>query len=80
MLDKNGQEFFLCEWTTEYSKDPCDWNEPLHQGPHFSGLTKFPDFSSIFAIFQYFLNVFFFFLNWKLDPLWQIIHSSFKYY
>ena len=31
-----------------------------NQGSHFSGLTKFPDFSSIFAIFQYFFNVLFF--------------------
>ena len=35
-----------------------------HKGSHFSGLTKFPDFSLtfpvFFAIFQYFFNVLFF--------------------
>ena len=35
---------------------------------YFSGLTKFPDFSSIFLpFFQYFFNVLFFF-KWKLEP------------
>ena len=42
---------------------PWDYLPHRHceQGSHFSRLTKFPDFSSIFfSIFQYFLNVLFF--------------------
>ena len=36
------------------------------QGSHFSGLTKFPDFSSIFSQFSSIFLVFC--SNWKLDP------------
>ena len=43
------------------------------QGSHFSGLTKFPDFSLtfpvFFSIFQYFYNVLFFNLKLNLSIL-----------
>ena len=39
------------------------------QGSHFSGLTKFPDFSGILAIFPVFFKCLFF--NWKFNPFYQ---------
>ena len=41
-------------------------NLPHHHGSHFSGLTKLPDFSSIFFPFvQCFFNILLFFLELK---------------
>ena len=50
-----------------------------NHGSHFLGLTKFPNFAIIFFYFSIIFLVFGFF-NWKLYPIWQIIHSSFIYH
>ena len=42
----------------------------FYQGSHFSGLTKFPDFSSIFCHFSSIVLMFCFF-NWKFNPFYQ---------
>ena len=56
----NGNHHFNCRRPTAHL--------PTH-GSHFSGLTKFPDFSSIFSIFPvFFFDILLFFFNWKLDP------------
>ena len=44
----------------EVGKGVMNYDVELKHGSHFFGLTKFPDFSSIFSIFQYLFNVLFF--------------------
>ena len=62
LFTEGGSAFLQCHGTRRH-------------GSHFSGLAKFPDFSSIFSHFSSIFFLMFCISNWKLDLCWQIIPS-----